>query len=148
MQRGDVAPDFTLNDDTGAPRTLSALLDSGPVVLFFYPAAKTTGCTREACHFRDLHSEFSALGASVVGISMNEVERQADFARINGFTFPLLSDPGGAVARAYGVKRGLDLLKVRRTTFVIDPGRVVRDVFTSEVRMESHADRALSVLAG
>lgn len=147
MRRGDTAPDFTLGDTTGTPRTLSAMLESGPVVLFFYPAAATTGCTREACHFRDLAGEFAALGATPVGVSMDGLERQRDFAAANGFGFPLLCDPRGDVARAYGVKRSLDVLKVRRTTFVIGSGREVLEVFASEVRMEAHADHALAALS-
>ncbi len=146
MQRGDVAPDFTLDDDAGEPRSLSGLLGSGPVVLFFYPAAATTGCTREACHFRDLAAEFAALGATPVGVSMDRVERQREFSAANGFSFPLLADVDGAVARAYGVKRPLDVLKVRRTTFVIGADGVVLEVIASELRMEAHADGALAAL--
>ena len=64
MKQADKAPDFTLTDETGTERTLSALLRSGPVVLFFYPAAMTGGCTAESCHFRDLSAEFAASGRS------------------------------------------------------------------------------------
>jgi thioredoxin-dependent peroxiredoxin len=147
VQRGDVAPDFTLDDDAGVPRSLSGLLGAGPVVLFFYPAAATAGCTREACHFRDLAAEFAALGATPVGVSMDRVGRQREFARANGLPFPLLADVDGAVARAYGVKRPLDLLKVRRVTFVIGADGVVLEVISSELRVEAHADRALAALA-
>ena len=64
MQKGDVVPDFTLPDQTGAPRKLSDFVANGPVVLFFYPAAMTYGCTKESCHFRDMAGEFAAVGAS------------------------------------------------------------------------------------
>jgi thioredoxin-dependent peroxiredoxin len=116
------------------------------VVLFFYPAANTTGCTREACHFRDLAGDFAAVGATLVGVSMDEVARQHDFARVNRFDFPLLSDAEGTVARLYRVKRPLDALRVRRTTFVIASDARLIEVFSSELRMNAHADRALEVL--
>ena len=74
MHKGDVVPDFELPDQTGTPRQLSEFLADGPVVLFFYPAAMTLGCTRESCHFRDLSAEFGAVGAHVVGISADQVD--------------------------------------------------------------------------
>jgi thioredoxin-dependent peroxiredoxin len=144
---GDLAPDFTLPDQSGATRHLAEMLTHGPVVLFFYPAAMTTGCTRETCHFRDLAAEFAAFSAQRVGISMDQVERQGEFAAAHQVDFPLLSDADGAVARLYGVKRGLDILKVRRTTFVIDTHQRIADVIHSEVAMNAHADRALAALA-
>jgi len=144
---GDPAPDFTLLDQDGVERRLADFLARGPVVLFFYPAASTSGCTRETCHFRDLASEFSAHGASRVGISMDSVDKQATFAENNRLDYPLLADVGGAVARLYGVKRALDVLRVRRTTFVIDATGVVREIIASELNMNVHADRALAALS-
>ncbi|MEO6811539.1 MAG: peroxiredoxin, partial [Isosphaeraceae bacterium] len=135
-------------DQTGAPRKLSALLADGPVVLFFYPAAMTPGCTKEACHFRDLAGEFAAVGAQRVGISADAVAKQAKFADQQGFDYPLLSDTDGTVATQFGVKRGLlgKLMPVKRTTFVIDTDRTVLDVIASEFSMDSHADKALELL--
>lgn len=146
MQRGDLAPDFTLRDQSGTERTLSTLLTQGPVVLFFYPAALTTGCTKESCHFRDLASDFRAVGAQRIGISMDSEERQAQFATKNQLDYPLLADVGGQVAARYGVKRVLDFLKVKRTTFVIGSDRHLIEVVRSEFTMEDHADRALEAL--
>lgn len=148
MHIGDMAPDFELADQTGASRTLSGLLADGPVVLFFYPAAGTPGCTKEACHFRNLSAEFAALGANRVGISTDRVDKQAAFADGHGFDYPLLSDPGGVVAAQFGVKRGLlgKLMPVKRTTFVIDTDRSVLSVIASEFNFDSHADKALEVL--
>src|ERR1700691_2059941 len=133
MQKGDLAPDFTLKDQNGGERTLSTMLLNGPVVLFFYPAAMTKGGTKETCHFRDLASEFAALGAQRLGISMDSVEKQAEFTTKNHLYYPLLADADGDVAKLYGVKRALDLLKVKRTTFVIGQDRRVADVSNSEV---------------
>ena len=146
MHTGDAAPDFTLIDQHGEERTLTGLLAAGPVVLFFYPAAMTTGCTKEACHFRDIGAEFEAVGAQRVGISMDAVDKQAEFSAKHGFDYPLLSDADGAVARAYGVKRRLDLLRTKRSTFVIGTDHTVLAVISSELSMTTHADKALEVL--
>ncbi|NSL43163.1 peroxiredoxin [Streptomyces sp. 8P21H-1] len=143
---GDTVEDFTLPDETGTPRQLSELLGEGPVVLFFYPAALTAGCTAEACHFRDLAAEFAAAGARPVGISGDTVERQREFTRTHTLGFPLLSDPDGAVRERFGVRRGLSLAPTRRVTFVIGEDRRVIEVVRSEIRMSAHADRALAAL--
>ena len=128
MQKGDVVPDFTLPDQTGAPRKLSDLLANGPVVLFFYPAAMTYGCTKESCHFRDLAGEFAAVGAQPVGISADTVEKQKQFDKKESLGFPLLSDPDREVAAQFGVKRSVSFLKVKRSTFVIDTDRTILEV--------------------
>jgi peroxiredoxin Q/BCP len=148
MKRGDRVPEFELQDQTGTVRSLTALLADGPIVLFFYPAAMTPGCTKEACHFRDLAGEFDAVGASRVGISTDGVDKQARFADSQRFDYPLLSDRDGSVAEMFGVKRGLlgKLLPVKRTTFVIDTDRSVLDVISSELNMDTHADKALATL--
>jgi thioredoxin-dependent peroxiredoxin len=146
VQINDAAYDFTLKDQDGNDRTLSEMVKEGPVVLFFYPAAMSPGCTKESCHFRDLETEFEALGAQPVGISMDETHLQAQFAKKNGLDFPLLADVDGEVARHFGVKRSLRLLKVKRATFIIGADMRVRDVITSEVSMNTHADRALDAL--
>jgi peroxiredoxin Q/BCP len=141
---GDVVDDFELPDETGTPRRLSTLLADGPVVLFFYPAAMTTGCTRESCHFRDLASEFAAAGGQRVGISRDPVEKQHQFSEKHGFDYPLLSDADGTVAAMMGVARKKGPPK--RVTFVIDRDRKVVEVVKSEIRMGVHADRALEAL--
>lgn len=147
MKAGEIAPDFELPDETGKTRALREFLETGPVVLFFYPAAMTKGCTAESCHFRDLAAEFTAAGAHRVGISPDAVDKQAAFSEQNSFDFPLLSDADGAVATRFGVRRGFGPLLTRRTTFVIDTDRKLLAVIKSELRMAVHADRALEVLA-
>jgi peroxiredoxin Q/BCP len=146
VQKNESAFDFTLKDQDGNERTLSKLLVDGPVVLFFYPAAMSPGCTKESCHFRDLHSEFVELGAQPIGISMDNFELQAQFAKKNGIDYPLLADVDGSVARHYGVKRSLSLLKVKRATFVINQDLTIREVIHSEISMNAHADHALAAL--
>ncbi|MFI9000944.1 peroxiredoxin [Streptomyces sp. NPDC053541] len=146
MNVGEMVEDFTLPDETGRPRSLSGLLADGPVVLFFYPAALTPGCTAEACHFRDLAGEFRAVGAQPVGISTDEVARQQKFAERHSLGYPLLSDPSGEIRDRFGVKRGFTLAPTKRVTFVIDQDRRVLEVVRSELRMSAHADKALAAL--
>jgi peroxiredoxin Q/BCP len=146
VARGDVIEDFELPDQTGTPRKLSELLSDGPVVLFFYPAAMTYGCTKESCHFRDMAAEFKAVGATRVGISRDGVEKQKQFSDKHGFDYPLLSDTDRKVAGIFGVDKGFKLGPVKRSTFVIDTDRKVLEVISSEVSMNSHADKALSTL--
>jgi thioredoxin-dependent peroxiredoxin len=146
MKIGDVVDDFELPDETGEPRTLSGLLEKGPVVLFFYPAAMTAGCTAEACHFRDVAAEFARFGAQPVGISGDPVDKQREFADRHTFGYPLLSDADGTVCALFGVKRGLALAPTKRQTFVIDTDRRVLEIVKSEIRMNVHADRALEAL--
>ena len=170
MIAGEKAPDFTLYDHTGRPRTLSAFLSHGPVVLFFFPLASSPICTAQACHFRDLSNEFAAVGAHRVGISTDTVDKQAHFAQQRSFDYPLLSDADGVVSELFGVRRGrfaklhksvvarqaarrgrhtrrrgllARLLPVRRTTFVIDTDRTVLKVVSSELRASVHADQTL-----
>lgn len=146
MRQGEIVGDFELPDQNGTPRKLSDLLTGGQVVLFFYPAAMTSGCTTESCRFRDLSGEFAALEARPVGISTDPVDKQHRFATANSFEFPLLSDSAGAVAEGFGVKRRFGPLPVKRHTFVIDRDRQVLEVFRNEFRMAAHADKALEFL--
>jgi peroxiredoxin Q/BCP len=150
MQAGDLVPDFELPDQDGVPRRLSTMLADGPVVLFFYPAAMTAGCTKEACHFRDLAAEFSAAGVQRVGISRDSVGRQKEFAQRHSFDYPLLADVDGVVAGIFGVKRGKlgERLgaPVRRWTFAIGKDSRVVAAIHSEVNMDTHADQALAAL--
>jgi peroxiredoxin Q/BCP len=147
---GDQAPDFELPDQTGTGRRLSEELAAGPVVLFWFPAAMTPGCTREACHFRDVGAQFARVGAQRIGISMDPVDKQQKFATMHGFDYPLLSDVDGAVAEKFGVRRGSllgKLVPTRRVTFVIGTDRKILDVITGEMKFSDHADKALAGLA-
>jgi len=146
MNIGDRAPDFDLPDETGARRRLSEFLEKGPVVLYFYPAAMTPGCTAESCHFRDLAGEFEQVGAQRVGISADKVDKQQQFSSKYSFDFPLLSDTDKSVAKAYGVRRGPGLIPNKRATFVIGTDGLIKEVIRSEVNMSKHADKALETL--
>ncbi|MGI8665751.1 MAG: peroxiredoxin [Jatrophihabitans sp.] len=147
MKPGDQIPDFELPDQHGQPRRLSTMLADGPVVLFFYPAAMTSGCTKESCHFRDLAAEFAAAGAQRVGISTDSVDKQLQFSDTHSFDYPLLSDSAGEVAAIFGVKRRFGPLPVKRRTFVIGADSRLVSEIGSEFNMDTHADTALKVLA-
>lgn len=143
---GDLVGDFELVDQQGVPRRLSQFLTAGPVVLFFYPAAMTKGCTAESCHFRDLAAEFAALGAQRVGISADSVDKQREFSDLHGFDYPLLADTEQVVAKQFGVARSFSLLPTKRVTFVIGADSRIVARISSEIRMSVHADRALEAL--
>jgi peroxiredoxin Q/BCP len=149
IAKGDIAPDFELPDQDGTLRRLSDFIVDGPVVLFFYPGAMTRGCTAEACHFRDLATEYRAAGVQRIGISKDPVEKQKRFAETYTFDYPLLSDPDSVTIAAYGVKRKISLgpLSTKRMTFVIGTDRRILDVIHSELDMNQHAVQALSVAA-
>jgi thioredoxin-dependent peroxiredoxin len=147
MREGDLVPEFELPDQSGTKRSLTELLADGPIVLFFYPAAMTPGCTREACHFRDLAAEFAAAGVQRIGISRDSAARQKQFADRHQFDYPLLSDEDGRVASIFGVARGGVLGKlgpVKRWTFAIGTDRRVVKIVHSETNMNVHADEALA----
>ncbi len=147
MKVGDVVDDFTAVDHTGASVRLSDYLGEGPVVLFFYPAAMTAGCTVESCHFRDLAAEFAELAATPVGISPDEADKQARFRDKHTLGYPLLADPDRAIADLFGVRGGmLGLSPVKRATFVIGQDRRVLETVKSEMNMNAHADKALDYL--
>jgi peroxiredoxin Q/BCP len=145
---GDVVDDFELLDQDGTPRRLSTMLADGPVVLFFYPAAMSRGCTMEACNFRDLAAEFRSAGAQRVGISGDSPSKQKRFATANNFDYPLLSDPGNKIGIRFGIKRKIPLgpMSMKRLTYVIGPDRRILEVIHSELNMNEHAARALKVL--
>jgi thioredoxin-dependent peroxiredoxin len=142
---GDVAPDFSLQDQDGRTVALADLLKERCVVLYFYPKDDTPGCTVEACSFRDSYTVFADAGAEVVGISSDGVEAHKAFAAKHNLPFRLLSDRGGAVRANYGVKKTLGLID-GRVTFIIDRGGVVRHVFSSQVRPKKHVAEALEIV--
>ena len=126
LEPGAVAPEFTLIDADGTERSLSDYRGSR-VIVYFYPAAMTPGCTKEACDFRDNLASLAAAGLAVIGISPDPPAKLAKFRDKEGLTFPLLSDPDRTVLIAYGEKQlyGRTVTGVIRSTFVIDAdGRI------------------------
>jgi peroxiredoxin Q/BCP len=141
---GCKAPDFTLPSQSGEMISLKDFLVK-PVVLFFYPKDDTPGCTREACAFRDDYGEFGKLDAEVIGISSESVESHRSFAARHDLPFTLLSDEGGKVRKLYGVSNTLGLFP-GRVTYVIDEEGVVRHIFSSQLGVEQHVEKALKAL--
>ncbi|GGR31705.1 thioredoxin-dependent thiol peroxidase [Agromyces mediolanus] len=132
LEPGRQAPDFALPDATGAVRTL-AELRGRPVIVYFYPAAFTPGCTTEACDFRDNLASLQGAGYAVLGISPDPVARLAEFADAERLSFPLLSDEGAETARAWGAwgqktVAGRTFDGVIRSTVVVDEGGLVASV--------------------
>jgi len=139
---GEVAPDFTLPDQDGRPVMLSSLRGR-VVVLYFYPKDFTTGCTREACYFRDAYEDFTEAGAEVIGVSADSQESHRKFRNAYLLPFSLLSDENSEVKKLYGVS---GRILPGRVTFVIDKDGVVRQVFSSQTDMKAHIDEALKLL--
>ena len=115
-----------------------------PLVVYFYPKDETYGCTIEACGFRDSYEDFTAAGADVIGVSKDDAASHDAFIGKHRLPFTLLSDPGGKVAQAWGLKTTLGLPP--RVTFVFDKAGVVRHVFESKIRFGKHVDEALDVV--
>jgi peroxiredoxin Q/BCP len=142
---GDKAPDFTLPKQDGTQVTLQGLLQKAALVLYFYPMDDTSGCTAQACTFRDSYEDFKEAGAEVVGISSQSVKSHQSFAEKNHLPFTLVADEGGKVRKLYGVPKSLGILP-GRVTYIIDQKGVVRHVFNSQLGFKKHAKEALDVL--
>ncbi len=147
VQVGDVAPDFSLPDQTGTAVRLRDLLGTKSVVLYFYPKDRTPGCTVEARAFRDNYEAFAAAGAEVIGVSSDSVASHRRFARRQDLPFLLLSDRAGTVRQLYGVEQTLGILP-GRVTYVIDPAGFVRHIYSSQLRVLRHPREALEAVRG
>lgn len=144
VQVGDIAPDFTLPDQTGTAVRLKDYAGKN-VVMYFYPKDNTPGCTAEACSFRDSYTVFKDQGAEVIGISSDSAEAHKKFAAQYHLPFTLLSDQDGTVRKLYGVPSTLVLLP-GRVTYVIDKEGVIRHIFNSQFAPEKHVGEALKIL--
>jgi thioredoxin-dependent peroxiredoxin len=139
---GDPMPDVSLVGDAG-PIRLRDKLGTKALVVYFYPKDETYGCTIEACSFRDSYEDFVTSGADVIGVSRDDATSHAGFKANHRLPFTLLSDPGGKVGAAWGVKAGLI---PGRVTFVFDKDGVCRHRFDSKIRFGKHVDEALEVV--
>ena len=147
---GDKAPDFSLPSDNGGKASLKALRGK-TVVLYFYPKDDTSGCTAEACAFRDALPDFSKVKAEILGISRDSVASHAKFKTKFDLTFPLASDEDGKVCEAYGVwveksMYGRTYMGIERSTFLIDAKGVIRNVWR-KVNVNGHAEAVLKAAA-
>ncbi len=135
---GAHAPEFTLPDADGQPVSLKKLLARGPLILYFYPADFTPGCTREACQIRDLYPQIESAGLQVAGVSPQSPESHRAFRQKYHLPFILLSDVDRCVVRMYGVRGPLGF-GVRRATFLIDAAGRIEDTVASELRIDRHS---------
>ena len=150
LRAGDHAPDFRLSDQDGKEHRLSELLDGKPLILYFYPADFTPGCTQEACDLRDLHARILASGLRVAGISPQSPESHRRFRARYALPFMLLSDEDKAAIKAYGVDGPLGI-GVRRATFLIDGQRRIVDAVLADFRIGRHqafVERVIDARAG
>ncbi|MCB1556630.1 MAG: thioredoxin-dependent thiol peroxidase [Alphaproteobacteria bacterium] len=143
---GDRAPDFTLPTDGGGTITLSAL-KGRPVIVYFYPKDNTSGCTKEACDFRDNLAAFNEADAVVIGISKDSVKSHDNFKAKQGLTFPLASDEDGAVCEAYGVwveksMYGRTYMGIERASFLIDTEGKIAQIWR-KVKVPGHVAAVL-----
>ncbi len=149
LKPGDAAPDFTLPRDDGPDMTLSALR-GGPVVIYFYPEDDSGGCVDENVEFSALASEFAALGATLIGISPNDVDSHARFRAKYSLSVPLLADPDHKAIAGFGLWQlkklyGREFMGLVRTSFIIDAeGRIARIIRAT--RIKGHAQKMLDAL--
>jgi len=147
---GDKAPSFTLPTDGDGKISLKDFKGK-TVVLYFYPKDDTSGCTAEACAFRDALPDFSKVDAQIIGISRDPVKKHDKFKEKYDLTFPLASDEDGKVCEAYGTwveksMYGRKYMGIERSTFVIDGKGIVRDVWR-KVKVPGHAEEVLKAAA-
>jgi peroxiredoxin Q/BCP len=139
LDTGELAPDFELPDQDGRKRRLGDLLGGRPLILYFYPADFTPGCTREACDLRDLHTQILSAGLRVVGVSPQSPESHRRFRDEHSLPFVLLSDEDKVAIKAFGVDGPLGI-GVRRATFLIDGKRRIVDAVLADLRISRHQE--------
>ena len=139
LKSGTRAPQFELPDQDGKPRSLKSLLASSPLILYFYPADFTPGCTKEACSFRDLHQELLRAGLRIVGVSPQDTDSHRRFAEKHELNFTLLSDPDKRVVKAYDVDGPLGI-GVRRGTYLIAQDGTIEDSVLADLRIGAHEE--------
>ena len=150
LANGKKAPEFDLADQDGRKHTLESLLKDGPLILYFYPADFTPGCTKEACSFRDLHQDLLRAKLRVVGVSPQDVDSHKRFAEKHGLNFPLLADPDKKAVKAYDLDRPLGF-GVHRGTYLIARDGTIKDSVLADLRIGAHeafVKRALEAGAG
>ena len=146
LKIGSKAPTFSLENDRGGKSSLTELLRDGPLILYFYPADFTPGCTKEACSIRDIHNDIQAVGLQVVGISPQDLESHRRFRDQHELPFILLSDPDKSVIKRYDVD-GPFGVGVRRATFLINEDGIIEDAVLADVRIGLHTDFIESAIA-
>lgn len=149
LKEGDRAPDFTAATNGGGKASLSDLKGK-PVILYFYPRDDTSGCTKEACAFRDRFAEFKAKGVVVLGVSVDSVKSHDKFAEKYKLPFPLLADEDKKIVQAYGVWGeksflGKKYMGIHRVTFLIGADGRIRKIWP-KVKPDEHAEEVMAAL--
>ena len=139
LKAGSKAPEFVLPDESGNDVSLSDLLVEGPLILYFYPADFTPGCTKEACSIRDIHDDIRSVGLRVAGVSPQDAESHARFREKHELPFTLLCDPDKVAIKMYDVD-GPFGVGVRRATFLIAQDRTIQDAVQADVMIGRHKD--------
>jgi peroxiredoxin Q/BCP len=139
LQPGAKAPEFVLENDAGEEVSLTDLLQDGPLILYFYPADFTPGCTKEACSIRDIHNDIQAVGLNVAGVSPQNPDSHAKFREAHDLPFTLLSDPDKDVIKMFDVD-GMFGVGVTRATFLISQDRTIQDAVVANVRIGRHQE--------
>ncbi|HEY4340453.1 MAG TPA: peroxiredoxin [Steroidobacteraceae bacterium] len=139
LAAGNRAPEFTAHNQNNEAVSLRDLLRNGPLILYFYPADFTPGCTREACSLRDLHAQLVAAGIGVAGVSPQSAESHAAFAAKYALPFTLLCDPDKLLARAYDVLGPLGF-GIRRASFLISRAGLIEDAVVADLRIGRHEE--------
>ncbi len=139
LKVGSRAPEFILPDADGVDTALSDLLQNGTLLLYFYPADFTPGCTKEACSIRDIHNDIQSVGLQIVGISPQDGDSHKRFRDEYNLPFILLSDPEKIAIKMYDVDGPLGV-SVRRATFLINQDRTIRDAVLADVRIGRHTE--------
>ena len=139
LKTGNKAPEFILPDESGDDVSLSDLLAHGPLVLYFYPADFTPGCTKEACSFRDLHDELRSVSLTVAGVSPQDADTHRRFRDKYELPFRLLCDTDKTVIKMYDVNGPMGV-GVRRATYLIAQDRTIQDAVLADVRIGKHSE--------
>jgi len=147
LKSGAHAPDFVLEDENGAEVSLTDLLSNGPLILYFYPADFTPGCTKEACSIRDIHNDIRSVGLTVAGVSPQDAKSHARFRDQHNLPFTLLCDPDKVAIKLYDVDGPLGI-GVRRVTYLINQDRTIADAVQADLMIGRHKefiDNAISL---
>ena len=139
LKVGDVAPEFILPDESGNEVSLIALLQDSPVILYFYPADFTPGCTKEACSIRDLHDDIVSVGLRVIGISPQDGESHRRFREEHNLPFTLVCDPDKVAIKMYDADGPLGF-GVRRVTYLVSQGQKIQDAVEANVQIGRHKE--------
>ena len=146
LKAGRKAPEFKLENDKGHEVSLSEMLKNGPLILYFYPADFTPGCTAEACSIRDIHSDIQSVGLQVAGVSPQDADSHARFRDKHDLPFELLCDPDKVAAKLYDVD-GPFGVGVRRTTFLIGQDGTIHDAVQADLRIGRHEEFIKNAIA-